>query len=143
MAWAGRYLDDTTEAKKYQVVPLSDATTTLLENACDIAEDAVDRYLGGKSITTPVVVAGLATTQQEQLKRAVAKMVAHVLYSQHNLWGVAKLEKDAAKVLLDEFIAEADLSHTTVTSHMGTVNAQEEYVDDWGDPNSTLENMDE
>lgn len=143
MAWAGRYLDTTTEAKLYQIVPLSAPTIAILEQACADGENEIDKYLAGKGIATPITLTGLATAQQLQLKRVTAKMIGYVLYSQHSQRGVASDEKKAAEGLLDEFIAEADLSHTTVQSGLGIVNYQKEYIDDWDDPNDTLENMDE
>ena len=143
MADALRYLATTAEAKSYEVEPLSAVTSAKLETACDLGEDAVDQYLAGKGMTTPITLASLADTQQDLLKRAAAKMVGYILYSQHQQYAMAKIVKKSAEALLDKFIAAADLDHTTVVSHMGVVNAQEEYVDDWNDPNDTLENMDE
>ena len=143
MAITYRYLADEADAAALQPAPLNSVTPAKLTIACGIAENEVDKYLGTKGIATPITLSGLDATQQGELKQCVAKMVAAVLFSQHDVRGAATKNKADAESMLDEFISHADLGHSAVQSSLGIVNAQVEYIIDWNDPNSTAENMDE
>lgn len=144
MADALRYLANTAEATTYQPEPLSAVTSAKLTQACDMAEDAVDKYLALKGIDSPLTLNDLADTQQDLLKRAVSMMVAAMLFEQHiNTAMQGDRWHKRAEEKLDEFIGQANLGQTTAQTRLGIANYQEEYVDNWDDPNETLKNMDE
>lgn len=147
MADALRYLTNTAEATTYQPEPCGNVTSAKLTQACDDAEDAVDAYLAQHGCTTPLTLASFDDTQQDLLKRATAKMVAAILFSQHNMtMEHAKQVRLDAEGLLDEFRAHVPttlLGSPSTDYRLGVVNAQEEYVTDWNEPNESFENADE
>jgi len=140
MADTLRYLSNTAEATSYQPEPLGAVTAAKLTTACDVAEDEVDKYLANRGLSTPITIDDLDDTQQDILKRAVAMMVAAVLFEQHsNTIEQGNIWRRRAERKLDDLVAHANLGHTTVQRRLGVVNWQEEYVtviqqfnDDWG-----------
>lgn len=146
MADAFRYLADAAEAATLQPEPLDSVTSAKLTTACDLGEDAVDSYLSKMGIDTPISVTQLAAmqdTQKDELKRATAKMVAYVIYSQHGPKKMADLTKLEAEKILDTWKSHVDISHTSAETRLGIANYQKEHIDDWEDPNETVESMDE
>lgn len=136
---AFKYLNSAEEAKALQPVPLTEAEATKLANSIKNAEDLVDAYLKDNNVSLPIDDDNIT----ELLKIAVALMTAADLYCGHGQKDSCKEYTDKAEAKLDEYLATTDLGVTAPKSEIETVNYQKEFIDDWAEPNETIENMDE
>jgi len=134
-----RYLADNDEAKTLQPQPLTESTDAKLTQAVKDAEDAVDLYLKDKGATTPITGDSITA----DLKKACAIYVGAMLYYGHNRNKTGKVEELKAQAMLDDFFTTIDTGVTAPVASPGIVNFQKEDIIDWGEPNESIENMDE
>jgi hypothetical protein len=136
----GNYINTIATARSLQPVPLTEAVDAKVTQSLTDAEVLVDSYLEEKGVQT-VPVTGDAIT--EQLKIATALMIAADLYCGHGQSDLCKEYKQKAYDALDEYLDTTDLDITTPMSAPTVANYQEEFIEDWNEPNDTVEAMDE